>query len=202
MQVKLFPCVVIFCVLEDGAFELQIRQIFVPLSPSEYSDVKSGSGHCGHCSSVSLVACWFSQLRCPPGVHYGVVTLARMSATDGSVLLLRDAMLAKTVYCVTGLPMSKQQEIVEASFQLRARLLELNAFTFANVDLEAIPVDVAYVTALSQQEVPDYFAGPAMAKTVTQETRVLFGPEQAVEGSDPRRIGIFLPNWRFMRLSP
>ena len=86
---------------------------------------------------------------------------------------------AKTVYCVTGVPVSKQQEIVEASFQLRARLLELNAFSLANVDLCAIPVDVAYITALSQQEVPDYFAGPAMAKTVTQETRVLFGPEQA-----------------------
>ena len=85
----------------------------------------------------------------------------------------------KMVYCVTGLPISKQQELVEASFQLRARLLEMNAFTFANVDLEAIPVDVAYVTALSQQEVPDYFAGPAMAKTVTQESRVVFGPEQA-----------------------
>ena len=79
------------------------------------------------------------------------------------------------------LPISKQQELVEASFQLRARLLELNAVTlkFANVDLEAIPVDVAYVTALSQQEVPDYFAGPAMAKTVTQESRMVFGPEQA-----------------------
>ena len=79
----------------------------------------------------------------------------------------------KTVYCVTGLPISKQQELAEASFQLRARLLELNAVTFANVDLEAIPVDVAYVTALSQQEVPDYFAGPAMAKTVTQESWVV-----------------------------
>ena len=85
----------------------------------------------------------------------------------------------KTVYCVTGLQMSKQQELVEASFQLRARLLELNAVTFANVELGAIPVDVAYGTALSQQEVPDYFAGPAMAKTVTQESRVVFGPEQA-----------------------
>ena len=74
--------------------------------------------------------------------------------------------------------MSKQQELVEASFQLRARLLEMNAFTFSAIDLEVIPVDVAYVTALSQQEVPDYFAGPAMAKTVTQETRVVFGPEQ------------------------
>ena len=85
----------------------------------------------------------------------------------------------KTVYCVTGLPISKQQELVEASFQLRARLLEVNAFTFSNVDLEAIPVDVAYVTTFSQQEVPDHFAGPAMAKTVTQESRVVFGPEQA-----------------------
>ena len=85
----------------------------------------------------------------------------------------------KTVYGVTGLKISKQVELVEASFQLRARLLELNAVTFENVDLGAIPVDVAYVTALSQQEVPDYFAGPAMAKTVTQESRVVFGPEQA-----------------------
>ena len=50
---------------------------------------------------------------------------------------------------------------MEASFQLRARLLELNAFSFANVDVRAIPVGIAYVTALSQQEVPDYFAGPA-----------------------------------------
>ena len=31
----------------------------------------------------------------------------------------------KTVYCVTGLPISKQQELVEASFQLRARLLDM-----------------------------------------------------------------------------
>ena len=83
------------------------------------------------------------------------------------------------VYCVTGLPIGKQQESVEAPFQLRARPLEMNAFTFANVDLEAIPVDVAYVTALSQKEVPDYFAGPAMAKAVTQESSVVFGPEQA-----------------------
>ena len=44
--------------------------------------------------------------------------------------------------------------------------------------VEAIPVDVACMTALSQQEAPDYFAGPAMAKTVTQESRVVFGPEQ------------------------
>ena len=45
---------------------------------------------------------------------------------------------------------------------------------FSAIDLEAIPVNVAYVTALSQQEVPDYFAGPAMAKTITQEIRVVF----------------------------
>ena len=82
------------------------------------------------------------------------------------------------VYCVTGLPMSKQQALVDASFQLRSRLLETIAFTFSAMEMEAILVDVAYVTALSQQEVPDYFAGPAMAKTVTQETRVVFGPEQ------------------------
>ena len=49
------------------------------------------------------------------------------------------------VYCVTGLLISKQQELVEASVQLRARLLEMNAFTFSAIDLEAIPVDVAYV---------------------------------------------------------
>ena len=40
------------------------------------------------------------------------------------------------VYCMTGLPMSKQQELVEASFQLRARLLEMNAFTFSAIDLQ------------------------------------------------------------------
>ena len=54
--------------------------------------------------------------------------------------------------------MSKQQELVEASFQFRARLLEMNACTFSAIDLEAIPVDVAHVTALSQQEVPYYSA--------------------------------------------
>ena len=37
-------------------------------------------------------------------------------------------------------------------------------------------MEVDYVEAL--QEVPDYFAGPAMAKTITQDTRVVFGPEQ------------------------
>ena len=91
------------------------------------------------------------------------------------------------VDCVTGLPMSKQQELVEASFQLRARLLEMNAFTFSAIDLETIPVDVAYVTTLSQQEVPDYFAGPAMAKTITQETRVVFGSNPTWKGRRERR---------------
>ena len=82
------------------------------------------------------------------------------------------------VYCVSGVSKSRQQGLVEASFQLRARLLEMNAFTFAAIPLEMIPVDVAYVTTLSQQEVPDYFAGPATATTITQESRVVFGPEQ------------------------
>ena len=39
-------------------------------------------------------------------------------------------------------------------------------------------MEIAYVSTLSQQEVPDYFAGPAMAKTITQESKVVFGPEQ------------------------
>ena len=92
--------------------------------------------------------------------------------------------------------------MVEASFQLRARLLELNAFTFANVDLEAIPVDVAYVTALSQQEVPDYFAGPAMAKTVTQESRVAYWGRNRQSGRKRswQNWNILL-NWVYMRLS-
>ena len=108
----------------------------------------------------------------------------------------------KMVYCVTGLSISKQQELVEASFQLRARLLEMNAFTFSNVDLEAIPVDIAYVTTLSQQEVPDYFAGPAMAKTVTQESRVVFGPEQAEwKEAILAELESFAQNWASMRLS-
>ena len=54
----------------------------------------------------------------------------------------------------------------------------MNAFAVSATPLEMIPVDVAYVTTLSQQEVLDYFAGPAMAKTITQESRVVFGPEQ------------------------
>ena len=107
----------------------------------------------------------------------------------------------KMVYCVTGLPISKQQELVEASFQLRARLLEMNAFTFANVDLEAIPVDVAYVTALSQQEVPDYFAGPAMAKTATQESSVVFGRNRQSGRKRSWQNWNLLLNWGYMRSS-
>ena len=102
----------------------------------------------------------------------------------------------KMVYCVTGLPIGARLGLVEASFQLGARLLGMNAFTFSNIDLEAIPMDIAYVTALSQQEVPDCFAGPAMAKTVTQESRVVFGPEQA-----EWKEAILLLNWVCMRLS-
>ena len=61
-------------------------------------------------------------------------------------------------------------------------------------------MDVAYVTALSQQEVPDYFAGPAMAKTVTQESRVVFGPEQAEwKEAILAETRIFLQNWGYMR---
>ena len=88
-----------------------------------------------------------------------------------------DRNLVKT-YCVTDLSMSKQQELVEASFQMRCRIFEFNASSFAAISLESIPLEVDYVEALSQQEVPDYFAGPAMANTITQETRVVFGPEQ------------------------
>ena len=74
--------------------------------------------------------------------------------------------------------MSKQQELAEASFQMRCRISEFNASSFAALPLESIALEVDYVEALSQQEVPDYFAGLAMAKTITQETRVVFGPEQ------------------------
>ena len=73
-------------------------------------------------------------------------------------------------YCVTDLEMSKQQELVEASFQMRCRIFEFNAVSFAAIPLELVPLEVDYVDALSNQEVPDYFAGPTMAKTVTQET--------------------------------
>ena len=81
-------------------------------------------------------------------------------------------------YCVTNLEMSKQQELVEASFQLRSRIFEFNAVSFAAIPLELVPLEVDYVDALSKQDVPDYFAGPTMAKTLTQETRVVFGPEK------------------------
>ena len=74
--------------------------------------------------------------------------------------------------------MSKQQELVEASFQLRSRIFEFNAVSFAAIPLELVPLEVDYVDALSKQDVPDYFAGPTMAKTLTQETRVVFGPEK------------------------
>ena len=81
-------------------------------------------------------------------------------------------------YCVADLEMSKQLELAEASYQLRSRILEFNAVSFAAVPLELVPLEVDYVDALSKQDVPDYFAGPSMAKTVTQETRVVFGPEK------------------------
>ena len=81
-------------------------------------------------------------------------------------------------YCVADLEMSKQQELVEASYQLRSRILEFNAVSFVAIPLELVPLEVDYVDALSKQDVPDYFAGPSMAKTVTQETRVVFGPEK------------------------
>ena len=80
-------------------------------------------------------------------------------------------------YCVADLEMSKQLELAEASYQLRSRILEFNAVSFAAIPLELVPLEVDYVDALSKQDVPDYFAGPSMAKTVTQETRVVFGPE-------------------------
>ena len=81
-------------------------------------------------------------------------------------------------YCVADLEMSKQQELVEASYQLRSRIFEFNAVSFAAIPLELVPLEVDYVDALSKQDVPDYFAGPSMAKTLTQETRVVFGPEK------------------------
>ena len=81
-------------------------------------------------------------------------------------------------YCVTDLPMSKQQELVEASFQMRCRIFDFSASSFAAIPLELVPLEVDYVEALSNQEVPDYFAGLALAKATTQETQVVFGPEQ------------------------
>ena len=65
-------------------------------------------------------------------------------------------------YCISDLSRSKQQKLVEGSFQMRCRIYEFNAS----------------IGGLSQQEVPDFFSGPAMAKTITQEMKVVFGPEQ------------------------
>ena len=90
---------------------------------------------------------------------------------------MRNEELVKA-YCVTDLSMSKQQELVEASFQMRCRIFDFSASSFAAIPLELVPLEVDYVEALSHQEVPDYFAGPAMPKTITQETQVVFGPEQ------------------------
>ena len=58
-------------------------------------------------------------------------------------------------------------------------------------------------SSVSHQEVPDYFAGPAMAKTSTQETRAVFGPEQeewkaAISG----RATILREVWESMRWFP
>ena len=61
-------------------------------------------------------------------------------------------------YCVTDLEMSKQQELVEASFQLRCRTFDFNASSFAAIPLELVPLEIDYVEALSHQEEPDYFA--------------------------------------------
>ena len=56
-------------------------------------------------------------------------------------------------YCVTDLEMSKQQELVEASFQMRCRIFEFNAVSFVAIPLELIPLEVDYVEALANQEV-------------------------------------------------
>ena len=98
----------------------------------------------------------------------------------GKHIVSEDGDLQKMVktYCVTGLSMSKQQELVEASYQLRCRIFDFSASSFAATPLELVPLEVDYVEALSNQEVPDYFAGLAMAKTITQETQAVFGPEQ------------------------
>ena len=46
---------------------------------------------------------------------------------------------AKT-YCVSNIPRSRQQELVEASFRMRARIHEFNASSFAAIPLEAFSV--------------------------------------------------------------
>ena len=45
-------------------------------------------------------------------------------------------------YCVTDLEMSKQQELVEASFQLRCRIFDFSASSFAAIPLEMVPLGV------------------------------------------------------------
>ena len=60
--------------------------------------------------------------------------------------------------------MGKQQEMAEASYQLRSRILEWNARSFSAIPVELIPIEDSCVSALSQQQMPDYFGGPAMAK--------------------------------------
>ena len=90
-------------------------------------------------------------------------------------------------YCVSDVEMSKQQELVEASYQLRSRILEFNAVSFVAIPLELVPLEVDYVDALSKQDVPDYFAGPSMA--VTQETRVVFGFWTRKGGVESGNIG-------------
>ena len=45
-------------------------------------------------------------------------------------------------YCVTDREMSKQQELVEASFQLRCRIFDFNASSFAAIPLELVPLEI------------------------------------------------------------
>ena len=53
----------------------------------------------------------------------------------------------------------------------------MNAFSFCAIPLEAIPLETAYVSTLPQQEVPDYFAGPATSARIAAFHSSCSGPK-------------------------
>ena len=57
--------------------------------------------------------------------------------------------------------------------------------------MEMVPVEAAFISTLSEQEVPDYFAGPAMVKTITQV--VVFEEWKAamLANWNPLKIGVY-----------
>ena len=86
------------------------------------------------------------------------------------------------ICCIQGVPMGKQQELAEVSYQLRPRMLELNARSFAAIPIELVPIEASFISTLFQQEVPDYFAGQQWQKTPSLKTPRWFSVQNRKNG--------------------